>query len=106
MEQYKFTLYVAGGAGLAARALANFDRFIRQRIPGGCELTIVDIVKEPRRAREQRIVATPMLVRESPSPVLKILGDLSEEQKVISQLGLLNLDGQADGQADGRSPIG
>ena len=97
MEQYRFTLYVAGGADLAMRALANFERFVRQRIPQGCELTVVDIVKEPRRAREQRVVATPMLVRESPLPVLKILGDLSEEKKVVSQLGLLNLDGQSGG---------
>ncbi|WP_425615175.1 circadian clock KaiB family protein [Anatilimnocola sp. NA78] len=96
MEQYSFTLYVAGSADLAARALANFDRYVRQRIPGQCQLTLVDIVQEPRRAREQRVVATPMLVRESPLPVLKILGDLSEELKVVSQLGLLNLGGKTD----------
>jgi circadian clock protein KaiB len=101
MEHHQFTLYIAGRAGLALRALANFDRFVRQRIPENCRLTVVDIVQEPHRAREQRVVATPMLVRESPLPVLKILGDLSEEQKVIAQLGLPAVDSPGDGPANG-----
>jgi circadian clock protein KaiB len=96
MEQYAFTMYVAGGGELAARAQANFDRFIRERLSGRCRLTVVDVLADPRRAREQRVVATPMLVREKPAPVLKILGDLSEEEKIVSQLGLLNVSGKMD----------
>ncbi len=90
MEQYTFTLYVAGDGDLATRALANFDRLIRARFPDRCSLTTVDILKEPRRAREQRVIATPLLVRERPPPVVKILGDLSQESKILSQLGLPN----------------
>ncbi|AMV22447.1 circadian clock KaiB family protein [Planctomyces sp. SH-PL14] len=88
MGDPSFTLYVAGGTELAARALANFDRTIRPRIAGSCALTIIDIRKEPRKAREHRVVATPMLVRNHPLPVIKILGDLSQEDVIVAQLGL------------------
>jgi circadian clock protein KaiB len=88
MEHHAFIFFVAGGSELAARALANFDRVVRPRLCGGCTLTVIDILDEPRKAREHRVVATPMLVRERPGPVIKILGDLSQEGKALAQLGL------------------
>jgi circadian clock protein KaiB len=91
MDHYSFTLYVAGESELAARALANFDRLIRARLPNRCSLKTVDILKEPRLARENRVVATPLLVRDQPQPIVKILGDLSYEAKIIAQLGLNGL---------------
>ena len=87
-----YTYFIAGGGELAVRALANFERLIRPRLEGGCTLTVVDILKEPRQAREHRVVATPMLVREQPLPVVKILGDLSQSAKVLDQLGLTGSD--------------
>ncbi|OAI54418.1 hypothetical protein AYO47_02920 [Planctomyces sp. SCGC AG-212-M04] len=93
MEKHVYTFFVAGGSELAVRALANFDRLIRPRLLDQYSLTVVDILKEPRQAREHRVVATPMLVREHPSPVIRILGDLSEGAKVLDQLGLTGNDG-------------
>ncbi|QDU27057.1 Circadian clock protein KaiB [Anatilimnocola aggregata] len=95
MEKHVYTFFIAGGSELAVRALANFDRLVRPRLEGGCTLTVVDILKEPRQAREHRIVATPMLVREHPLPVVRILGDLSEAAKVLDQLGLIGNDDSA-----------
>lgn len=91
MDHYNFTLYVAGESELAARAVTNFDRLIRARLPDRCSLKTVDVLKEPRVARENRVVATPLLVRNEPLPVVKILGDLSHEAKIIAQLGLNGL---------------
>ncbi|QEH39260.1 Circadian clock protein KaiB (plasmid) [Aquisphaera giovannonii] len=88
MGEYTFTLYVAGDGELATRALANFDRLVRSRLPGRCTLTIVDVLRDPAAARRDRVVATPMLVRERPGPVIKILGDLSQDAKALNQLGL------------------
>lgn len=102
MEDYAFILYVAGDGELTARARANFDRLIRARLPGRCSLTTVDIVKEPGEARKNRVVATPLLVRERPSPLVKILGDLSQEAKILTQLGL---DGLAASSDDSASPV-
>ena len=88
MEDHTFTLYLAGDGELAARARANFDRLIRSRLGDRCALTVVDILAEPGVARRQRVVATPLLVREQPPPPIKILGDLSQEAKILAQLGL------------------
>lgn len=100
MNQHAFTLFVAGGTDLANRALANFDRLIADRLGDACELTVVDILKEPRKARAHRVLATPLLVRHQPSPVLRILGDLSQDAKVLTQLGLNSSADQTDFIAD------
>jgi circadian clock protein KaiB len=94
MDQQAFTLFVAGGTELATRALANFDRLVRERLGERCQLTVIDILKEPRRAREHRVLATPLLVRERPNPVLRILGDLSQEAKILAQLGLVEAESE------------
>lgn len=101
MEQYVFTLYVAGESDLAARALANFDRLVRARLRHRCSLQTVDVLKEPRLARQHRVVATPLLVRERPAPVIKVLGDLSQEAKILAQLGL---DGEISGGGEPAGP--
>lgn len=93
MSDHTFTIFIAGGTDLAARALANFERVIRPRIASTCTLTVVDILKEPRKARDHRVVATPMLVRDQPTPVIKILGDLSKDDAILTQLGLNDRDG-------------
>ena len=88
MDPHAFTLFIAGGTDLASRALANFDRLIRDRLGERCHLTVIDILEEPKLARQHRVLATPMLVRNEPKPVLRILGDLSQEGKILGQLGL------------------
>lgn len=85
---HRYTLYVAGASELSARALRNFERMIHTRLNGNCTLKVVDVLQEPRVARLNRVVATPLLVREQPGPIIKILGDLSEP-KIITQLGLV-----------------
>jgi circadian clock protein KaiB len=96
MDQHAFTLFVAGGTELASRALTNFERLVRERLGESCRLTVIDILQEPRRARQHRVLATPMLVREHPTPILRILGDLSQEEKVLAQLGLNESEHEAD----------
>jgi circadian clock protein KaiB len=100
MEHHTFILYLAGDGELAARARANFDRVIRARLGGHCSLTIIDILKEPGVARQNRVVATPLLVRELPAPLVKILGDLSQEAKILTQLGLGGLAAESDHPGD------
>jgi circadian clock protein KaiB len=96
MDQHTFTLFVAGGTELAGRAVANFERLVRHRLGEDCRLTVVDVLKEPRRAREHRVLATPLLIREQPPPTLRILGDLSQEEKILTQLGLTDTESNSD----------
>jgi circadian clock protein KaiB len=88
MSDHIFTLFIAGGSELADRATANFDRIIRSRLQGACSLKVIDISSNPHSARQHRVIATPLLVREQPAPLIKILGDLSQEEKIVTQLGL------------------
>jgi len=88
MDRHSYTLYVAGGSDLAARALANFERLVRGRLGGRCSLVVIDVLVDSRRARQDRVVATPLLIRDAPAPVVKILGDLSDDERVLDLLGL------------------
>lgn len=87
-QQHLFKLYVAGDGELSVRAKGNFDRIIGARLGQHCQLEVIDILLDPLAARRDRVVATPLLVRESPGPVVKILGDLSTESIVLAHLGI------------------
>jgi circadian clock protein KaiB len=81
-------LYVADRSPNSARALANLRAICEEyELLGRCDCEVVDVLLEPLRAMEDRILVTPMLVKLTP-PILRIVGDLSEREKVWSALGL------------------
>ena len=88
MGDWHLTLYVAGNGELATRAQTQLTRIVRHHLAGECQVTVVDVLQQPRLARTHRVVATPLLVREQPLPVIKILGDLSDLPRILSMLGL------------------
>lgn len=77
------TLYIAGTSARSKRALANL-----QRICAGIPIEVVDIVERPDVAEEHRILATPMVIRHTPLPPRRIVGDLSDETAVALGLDL------------------
>lgn len=81
-------LYVAGTNLLSARARDNLRAILEQAEPGAYALEIVDLIADPERADEYRILATPTLVRMSPKPVRKLIGDLSDAASVRAHLGI------------------
>ncbi|HET7710543.1 MAG TPA: circadian clock KaiB family protein [Thermoanaerobaculia bacterium] len=85
---YLLRLYVTGQTVRSARAIENIrricDRFLKDRF----ELTVIDLFAEPARAREEEVVAAPMLVRISPRPLRRLIGDLSDERRVLLALGI------------------
>ena len=81
-------LYVAGSNLLSQRALDNLRAILDRTPPGTYGLEVVDLVAEPERADEHRILATPTLVRLSPAPVRKLIGDLSDTDGVRRHLGI------------------
>lgn len=85
---YKLTLYVTGQSRNAENAITNLDRIIADYLSGQCYLTVIDVLDEPELAEADKIVATPTLIKESPPPVCRIVGDLSEREKVVKALGL------------------
>jgi circadian clock protein KaiB len=86
-------LYVAGQSPKSLRALANLKRLCEEHLDSEYEIEVVDLLENPRLAAGDEIVAIPTLVRRLPTPMRKIIGDLSDPERVIVGLQLLSKDG-------------
>lgn len=86
--RYLFRLYTTGSTARSARALRNLVELCELRLKGRYQLEVIDIYQDPGRASEAQIIAAPTLVKESPAPVCRLVGDLSDDEKVIQSLGL------------------
>jgi circadian clock protein KaiB len=85
-EPSKLVLYVAGQTPKSAAAIENLRKICEEHLPGKYVVEVVDLKQNPHLAREHNIVAIPTLVRELPTPIRKIIGDLSDSQKVLVHL--------------------
>jgi len=85
---FKFRLYVAGDASNSTQAIANLKALCSEHLPQRYEIEIVDVFREPKRAMAEGVLLTPMLVRVSPDPVRKIVGNLSQSQPLMQMLEL------------------
>lgn len=83
------TLYVYGGTGASIRAIHNLNKIAGELSPEDqYEIKVVDIHKEPQLAFDDSIVAVPALIKKLPLPMRKVIGDLSNVEKVLLGLGL------------------
>jgi circadian clock protein KaiB len=82
-EVIEFRLYVAGQTPKSIAALANLRRVCEENIPGRYRIEVIDLVEQPARARTDQIVAIPTLVRRLPAPIRKVIGDLSNADRVL-----------------------
>jgi circadian clock protein KaiB len=85
---WELRLYVAGQTPRAIRAFANLKKICEEHLAGEYHIQVVDLLKEPRLAQGDQIVAVPTLVRKLPEPVRKIIGDLSNTERVLVGLDL------------------
>jgi circadian clock protein KaiB len=90
----RLKLYITGRTHSSQRAVENLRQLMDQQVPGTYEVTIVDVLENPQEAESERILATPTLIKESPPPPRRILGDLSDTQKVMLGLGLNSTNGK------------
>jgi len=84
----KLVLYVAGQTPKSLAAISNLRRICEEHMPGRYVIEVIDLRQNPKLAREHNIIAIPTLVRELPVPMRKIIGDLSDEEKVLVSLRL------------------
>jgi circadian clock protein KaiB len=87
-EIWQLRLYVAGQTPKSITALANLKRICEKHLAGKYHIEIVDLLKDPTLARGDQILAIPTLVRKLPSPIRKIIGDLSDTERVLVGLDL------------------
>ena len=85
---WQLRLYVAGQTPKCLTALANLKKICDQYMPGEYEIEIVDLLEQPQLASGDQILAIPTLVRKLPEPMRKIIGDLSNTERVLVGLDL------------------
>ena len=81
-------LYIADNAPNSARAIVNLEAICAQYLEGNFKLEIIDVLEYPQRALADGIVVTPSLTKVSPSPMAKIVGNLSDRSSVLHALGI------------------
>lgn len=87
-EKWELRLYIAGNTPKSMTALANLKRYCEEHLPDKYTLEVIDLLKQPQLAAGDQIFAIPTLVRKVPVPMRKIIGDLSNEEKVLVGLNL------------------
>ncbi|MEM1280665.1 MAG: circadian clock protein KaiB [Leptolyngbya sp. SIOISBB] len=88
-KTYVLKLYVAGNTPNSVRALKTLNQILEQEFQGVYALKVIDVLKNPQLAEEDKILATPTLAKILPPPVRKIIGDLSDRERVLIGLDLL-----------------
>lgn len=90
MEQtWELKLYVAGKTAKSITALSNLKKYCEEHLKGKYKIEIVDLLEKPQLAEGDQIFAVPTLVRKVPVPIRKIIGDLSNEEKVLVGLNIV-----------------
>jgi circadian clock protein KaiB len=81
-------LYVAGTTPRSARAIENIKRICEERLKGRYDLEIIDLYQQPKVAAGEQIIVAPTLIKRQPSPQRRLVGDMSDMQRVLAGLDL------------------
>ena len=87
-ERWELRLYVAGNTTKSITALNNLKRYCEEHLQGRYKIEVIDLLVQPQLAAGDQILAVPTLVRKVPEPIRKIIGDLSNEEKVLVGLNI------------------
>ncbi len=85
---YRLYLYITGVTPNSSRAVRNVKELCEQHLPGRYELVIIDIYQQPELAKQEQIIAAPTLIKKHPLPERRLIGDMSDVQRVLTGLGL------------------
>jgi circadian clock protein KaiB len=86
--QFRFRLFVAGQSANSTQAIANLSRLCQEHLEDRHEIEIVDVLKEPAKGLDAKILLTPTLLKLAPAPARKIVGNLSNTPTVLASLGI------------------
>jgi circadian clock protein KaiB len=88
LDGYSLRLYVAGQTPKSIAAISNLKKICEEHLAGRYEIEIIDLMKDPALAMRHQIVAIPTLIRQLPEPLKRIIGDLSNTEKVLIGLDI------------------
>jgi len=101
MSSYKFRLFVTGETGRSRQAADNLRELCEAHVAGIYELEVIDVLDHPERAEEDRIIATPTVIRLVPVPPKRVIGDLSDLELAAIALDLPYSQDATIGEGDG-----
>lgn len=87
-HKWELRLYIAGNTAKSATALSNLKKYCEEHLKGQYKIEVIDLLLNPQLAAGDQILAIPTLVRKVPVPIRKIIGDLSNEEKVLVGLNI------------------
>ncbi|HVS94379.1 MAG TPA: circadian clock KaiB family protein [Mucilaginibacter sp.] len=88
-ERWELRLYVAGKTEKSVTALSNLKQYCEEHLKGQYKIEVIDLMEKPQLAEGDQILAVPTLVRKVPEPIRKIIGDLSDKEKVLVGLNII-----------------
>lgn len=94
-QRYVLRLFVTGTTSRSQRAISNMRKICEDELAGQYSMEIIDVYENPEATREHQVIATPTLVKILPEPLRRIIGDLSDREKVLAGLGLVTAVGPA-----------
>ena len=89
--EWQLILYIAGQTPKSIKALSNIKKYAEEHLYGKYSIEIIDLLINPKLAEGDQILAVPTLVRKVPEPIRKIIGDLSNEERVLVGLNIKSL---------------
>ncbi|MBF2015815.1 MAG: circadian clock KaiB family protein [Rivularia sp. T60_A2020_040] len=87
-KKYVLKLYVTGDTPRSNKAISNLDELCQANLENQFKIIIIDVLKQPDIGEKEKIIVTPTLVKESPLPQMRIIGDLSDVETVLMGLGI------------------
>lgn len=87
-HSYRLQLFVAGASFHSVQAITNLKHICETHLPGRYQLEIIDVYQHKSVAQEEQIIALPLLIKRSPLPERRLIGDMSDIQRVLTGLGL------------------
>lgn len=91
-DKYILRLYISGASSRSAIALKNLKKICEEYLQGKYELEVIDLFRQPVLAKDEQIIAAPTLIKELPLPFRRIIGDMSDKDKVLIGLDLIKLE--------------
>lgn len=88
MEKFILKLFVSGNTNNSQKAIENLEKVCKKALENNYELTVIDVFEDPDLAEKMNILATPTVIKEQPDPVRRIIGDLSDSDRVSNVLDL------------------
>lgn len=86
-------LFVAGSTPRSTRAVGNLRKILEDNLPGGYDLEVIDLYQQPELAKRYALLAVPTALKTTPLPVRRIIGDMSDEARVLLALNLVREEG-------------